>query len=559
MRLHADGNKLIAENREVMLRGCVLYYSTHKYPHGGARRRDGIAADHYLMDLLTNHPDQGGWGANCVQAWVENDPIHANEADYWRWLDGLVEIAGRNKSYLYLTWHNDNGWQGHPSVPTPRGRETMFRVARRYAGNPRVFYGAIAETANNNSQSYWNNTCAPAIEMMIDRIREADPDAMVAVPVGMQWKQGGHFLNKPINRPNILVTRHIYEGTANALRMMEQVRHAGWPVLVGEFGWGGTQSRDEMLQMLRWCENNRVGWTAWAFTTEGGPELLQDLQGTPTAYGRIVRDDWLRPYASSPQDPGPPVLQENVTLIDDGRIQGPWRDWSWGLTVTPLPNGPLRLEVTGAVGGLQLSSPERVNLQGVKALVAEVRAEAALDGIWASLYKPGANATWGKVAVLERAYALEEDWERIVVPMVALGAEGQETDRVELVIEGAGRVLEVRSLALVLEVPVPPEPPAPEEPEPEPEPPPEEPEEPPGEPEPPEEPEPEPEEPPEEEKETAVITLPRGGWRFFISPFTGTTDVEVYRSIGRNDPTRDVQRYHPYFAPGGSVITITGE
>ena len=110
---------------------------------------------------------------------------------------------------------------------------------------------------------------------------------------GTSWgRDVSGAITQPVPRDNIVYKTHQYNRASDFQRYFLDTHNAGKPVFIGEFGYVpdvGMQMTD-VQALMDVARNRGLGWAAWKFDYEGGPNLVEDnTTFTPTTpYGAAV-------------------------------------------------------------------------------------------------------------------------------------------------------------------------------------------------------------------------------------------------------------------------------
>jgi hypothetical protein len=212
-------------------------------------------------------------------------------------------------------------------------------VASQYKGVGGIAFDLFNEP-HDISWSCWLNGCttsagwqATGMQQLITAVRNAGATQPVIVE-GLNWggDLSGWLSNKPTDPAGQLAAGwHIYNFTgcnttscwdSTVAPVAQQV-----PVVATEVGENDCAG-GFLNTLLPWADSHQIGYVAWAWNTAGcggGPALISDYGGTPTAYGAAYRA-----YLSAPKSqPLDPAARFD---FEDGTMQG----WgvSWGSTLS---------------------------------------------------------------------------------------------------------------------------------------------------------------------------------------------------------------------------------
>jgi len=310
-RLQIVGNKIVnADGEVVILRGL------------GTQQIINLAITDFDVpwneDLFRTIHE---WGATVVRVLVTPVLFFENEERGLEVLDQAIEWAGKNDLYVIINFQAmgfpPTGYSSHPSsnVEVTTAAETIRFwqiVSARYAGNDQI---AIYEIINEASSHPWNGstyledwlTLKDFSELLIDLIRENDPDTIVLVS-GLKWASDlSYVLDHPIQRSNVAYAMHLYPSTALnwdlAFGDMARVH----PVLLSETSFG-IDIEDESnwlnekdypgdqpfrIALMSYVEEHGLSWIAVSFSSSWYPQLLENTFFVPSEVGEFFRDQLL--------------------------------------------------------------------------------------------------------------------------------------------------------------------------------------------------------------------------------------------------------------------------
>ena len=226
------------------------------------------------------------------------------------------------------------------------------RVAGRFRRDPSVMFELFNEP-RDISWSCWRNGCTTAAgwkatgaQQLVGAVRNAGARQPIIVD-GLNWGGdlsgwGAHAPSDPQHQ--LVAGWHIYSfsgcSTATCWNQTAAPLARTYPVLLTEVGEDdcGTGFLDTILP---WADSHHVGYLAWSWNTAscgGGPALISDYSGSPTAFGAGYRRH-LAALAGSggagqPQPAPAPLDPAALFDFEDGTTQG----WAtrWGaLGVAP--------------------------------------------------------------------------------------------------------------------------------------------------------------------------------------------------------------------------------
>jgi hypothetical protein len=292
------------------------------------------------------------WGVNAVR-------VPLNE-DCWLAINGVSSAdAGANYQAAIRDYVNrlqahgldvilDLHW-GAPGSQLALGQEQApdadhaaafwSSVASQYKGVGGVAFDLFNEP-HDISWSCWLSGCttpagwrATGMQQLVDAVRGAGAKQPVIVE-GLGW--GGDLSGWLANRPTdpagqLAAGWHIYNFSgcnttacwdSTVAPVAQQV-----PVVATEVGENDCAG-GFLNTLLPWADSHQIGYLAWAWNTSscgGGPGLISDYGGTPTAYGAAYKA-YLGAPKSQPLDPAARFD------FEDGTTQG----WgvSWGSTLS---------------------------------------------------------------------------------------------------------------------------------------------------------------------------------------------------------------------------------
>jgi hypothetical protein len=292
------------------------------------------------------------WGVNAVR-------VPLNE-DCWLAINGVSSAyAGANYQTAIRAYVNrlqahgldvilDLHW-GAPGSQLALGQEQApdadhsaafwASVASQYKAVSGIAFDLFNEP-HDISWSCWLNGCttsggwqATGMQQLISAVRRAGAKQPVIVE-GLNWggDLSGWLANKPSDPAGQLAAGwHIYNFSgcntsscwdSTVAPVAQQV-----PVLATEVGENDCAG-GFLNTLLPWSDSHQIGYVAWAWNTAscgGGPSLISDYSGTPTAYGAAYKS-YLSGAKSQPLDPAARFD------FEDGTTSG-WAV-SWGSTLS---------------------------------------------------------------------------------------------------------------------------------------------------------------------------------------------------------------------------------
>lgn len=475
------GNKTVRVDTEAIVRlwGPVLYWAGIRVDGSGlplqsAQDQELAALDTYVLPA----PGTNTWGSRLFSYWIHDNTCgkvntsgvetSAGHVITRTHMDNLVTRMTANNTYVMFIYAFPVPNGTHDRIIDAVGRSCMRYVARRYANNPAVIFACQAEPPFNYNAANWD-TLRIACEATIDQIRAEYPTAYIGVP-GSQWSQRlDGMLNNPVNRPNIFVKPHLYQGRNSAPPLeptstmnqtildsrTQQCYDAGYPVIVGECGWGGRSNDEDLRELWAQAEEKHWGWLGWALrslsgTTTQTPKIADGPNfagGDLTPWGEQIRDESKRWYALAPPigtaDPNPPPtisIPAGAEIITDNATKV-WTDTSWSTTVAVGAEW-LKVTHTGQFAGFQFSVPalgvEPISrFEHVLGLIHA--SDAQLIGLQVRIYQHhdtgNPSTVVGPNLMAYRSADLGSGWRTITIPMSAFDFsifEAAEISRIEI-------------------------------------------------------------------------------------------------------------------------------
>ena len=296
------------------------------------------------------------WGVNAVR-------VPLNE-DCWLGINGVnPAYSGANyqsaiRDYVSrLQAHGldvilDLHW-GAPGTQLALGQEQApdadhavafwSSVAAQYRGVGGIAFDLFNEP-HDISWSCWLDGCttqagwqATGMQQLVNAVRATGATQPV-IAEGLNWggDLSGWLANEPTDPAGQLVAGwHIYNfsgcNTTSCWDSTVAPVAKRVPVVATEFGENDCAG-GFLNTLLPWADSHRIGYAAWAWNTAscgGGPSLISDYNGTPTAFGAAYKSY----IASSSGAANPPQPLDPAARYDfeDGGTDG----WgvSWGSTL----------------------------------------------------------------------------------------------------------------------------------------------------------------------------------------------------------------------------------
>jgi endoglucanase len=226
----------------------------------------------------------------------------------------------------------------YPQDPMPNTTHSIAfweSVSAAYRDVPGVAFDLFNEP-RDVSWACWRSGCdmpggwrAAGMQQLIDAVRRGGSTAPVIVE-GLGWGNDlSGWFSHPLRDPagQLAAGFHVYQHSQCATRACWDATvgavAASVPVVTTEFGQDdcGTAFTTDFMQ---WADGTDVSYLAWTWNDWegcGGPVLLLDYSGTPSAMGEAVRSHYLaRAEATTPppdSDDTPPSEQEPTPPAED--------------------------------------------------------------------------------------------------------------------------------------------------------------------------------------------------------------------------------------------------
>jgi endoglucanase len=259
------------------------------------------------------------WNINAVRV-----PLNAH---CWLGIEGIPSRF-RGTSYRlaitnYVNTLNDAGivaildlhWTAPRQLPADRQRimpdadhsiPFWESVAETFASTPGVLFDLYNEP-HDVDWSCWRDGCvtprgwrAAGMQELVNAVRQAGAAQPLLVG-GLGWANdlSGWLAYRPRDPLGQLVAAfHVYP-------FMSCAESGCWnrdiapvarvvPVVTGEVGGGGSCKRSRFVETYTaWADAHMISWLAWTWNTwrcDTNLPLIESYDGTPTAYGRSVRE-----------------------------------------------------------------------------------------------------------------------------------------------------------------------------------------------------------------------------------------------------------------------------
>lgn len=199
---------------------------------------------------------------------------------------------------------------GIPPMPDADHTPDFWRsVAAAYKDDRAVLFDLYTEP-HDVGWDCWAHGCqidsetvgsyrAAGMEELVEAVRSTGAPQPILVP-GVDWARDltqwlANLPSDPIGA--IVASNHTYDFAAcgNRCRAALAQIAAIYPVVSGEIGEGDCAHR-YIDSYMRWADRHGISYLAWAWnahggwTCKGGPTLISDYDGTPTAFGVGFRD-----------------------------------------------------------------------------------------------------------------------------------------------------------------------------------------------------------------------------------------------------------------------------
>ncbi len=332
--LHTDGKQILnGQDEEIILHGMAIgNWMLHE---GYLMNTKEVAATHHefrkkLIETIgatktdsfynawfnyhftkTDVDSMKAWRFNSIRAvlhykWftppIEEEPI----TDEITWIDkgfdmidSLLEWCSDNEMYLILDMHGAPGGQGKdasisdydPSKPSlwesDANKAKLIalwkKLAEKYKEEPWIgAYEMINETNWDFENSGNENGCncnqnLPLIELyknIIDTIRKVDQNHIVIIG-GNCWGNNYNGMNSLASYDdNLIYSFHKYWNYNNQSSIQEILNlrdNLNVPIWLGE---GGENSNTWFTNVIKLCEQNKIGWAFWPIKKNGTCNIL---------------------------------------------------------------------------------------------------------------------------------------------------------------------------------------------------------------------------------------------------------------------------------------------
>ena len=305
--------RLLGVNRSGMEYACQQGWGFFDGPSDMASIR---AMKRWRVNAVRVQLNETCWlGINGVDKAYGGDAYRAAIRAYVRRLEraGLYVVLN-----LELAAPGDRQASSIPPMPDADHTPEFWRsVATAYRNDRAVLFDLYTEP-HDVGWACWQNGCeiegetvgryhAAGMTELVEAVRSTGAEQPLMLG-GIDWSRDlrGWLAHLPADPANALVaSNHTYDyatcfGSCRAALAAIARRH---PVVSGEIGEGDCAHR-YIDPYMRWSDRRGVSYLAWAWdahgswTCRGGPTLIKDYDGAPTAFGVGFRDH-LRQLAAS--------------------------------------------------------------------------------------------------------------------------------------------------------------------------------------------------------------------------------------------------------------------
>jgi endoglucanase len=273
-----------------------------------------MAVDFAVMHKRT-HSDENNIkefvnSAVKLHAKIIRIPVHprfwVNDPDYlWRYLDPVVEIAGKNGIYVDISWqcigNIDNGF-GSEMPEKDKSKEMtneFWNLTSAYFNNvPNVLFEIFNEPCNISANA-WEKNAREIVKLI--RINNRNAILIVSSPEyssNLQWLNNSRIIEN-----NIAYSVHIYpnhgQGTWDYLfgNISKQV-----PVIMTEWGFmvekKATNNKDQWIlygnensfgnPLIKYMDSHNINWIACFYDYEWEPPMMDGKTMKLNRYGKFV-------------------------------------------------------------------------------------------------------------------------------------------------------------------------------------------------------------------------------------------------------------------------------
>jgi hypothetical protein len=214
--------------------------------------------------------------------------------------------------------------------------ESLWKLLTPMFASLPVWFDLVNEP---HQYSKWSEL-KPVVQRCAEAIRKADPKALIIVPLpGWNNRDTESVARDPLPAGLVnLYGLHTYMSPEETSQRLEPLLRAGLPTLIKEYHVGGQPGREMHLlfQNLQRRYGHIAGIAAWAWTTQDGIRLVQDLSSPAlrlTSTGEFLLNDyalWRKegtlPPVYLPSVSGTPTRSE--VAARSGQTPTPGQFWS---------------------------------------------------------------------------------------------------------------------------------------------------------------------------------------------------------------------------------------
>lgn len=236
-------------------------------------------------------------------------PIHPRfwnkDNDYlWRYLDPIVEVAGKNGMYVDICWQSigniDDGY-GNEMPENGKAKELTYAfwnlVASYFSDVPNVLFEIF-----NEPQNISDNAWSKDAKEMVNHIRGIDKSTLLIVGSPEYSSNLNWVLKNRINSKNIVYSVHIYpnhirESWDNLFgNTSKEV-----PVFMTEWGFmveKETKSKNQWflygdekyygVPLMNYLDDHNINWIACWYDYEWEPPMIKEGTEKLNSYGKFV-------------------------------------------------------------------------------------------------------------------------------------------------------------------------------------------------------------------------------------------------------------------------------
>jgi aryl-phospho-beta-D-glucosidase BglC (GH1 family) len=303
--LHVMGNVLVDNGKTVRLLGVDRSGTEYTCIQGNGIF-DGPVDQNAINVILS-------WHANAVRVPLNEDcwlsingaPGQYSGAAYQNAITGFVNLLRQNGLYVILDLHWNNGGGNKATsqqqmADADHGPAFWASVASAFKTDQGVIFDLYNEPHDISWACWLNGGCqvngwnVAGMQQLLNAVRGAGAtNVVMAGGLAYAGDLSQWLANKP-NDPqkNLAASFHTYNFTTCSNQgcwdstikpVAQQV-----PVITGELGENDC-AHGYIDQYMPWADTNGVSYLGWAWNADfpcgGGPSLVTDYSGTPTAFG----------------------------------------------------------------------------------------------------------------------------------------------------------------------------------------------------------------------------------------------------------------------------------